>query len=243
MSDQRRVILAIDPDSHLLALYLDGALVWDFGPYDPCHGPLGTSTGLDDALEALFEGLGVGFATLHCRPVSTKTWTDYGWEHDAEWPQRLGDATLVVEPEFEPVDVPGAAAVAGHLDGRRPDPDGRRSPHADPEAMSNDDVREATDKVAREALLNAVVKRIAQSAAGLLLDIMEESRLTSKGARALYAAGWRICPACRFVTIAPGRDLCRGCAPEEESRDHPGPIPADDHAPSPGASGTGHDAP
>lgn len=102
------VVLAVDPDSHLLALYLDGTLVWDFGPHDPCHGPLGGPTYLDDALEALFERMGADFETRSCHPVATKTWTDSGWEWDAEWPQRLEDAV----PASEAFDMLGAEEVA-----------------------------------------------------------------------------------------------------------------------------------
>jgi hypothetical protein len=98
-----KLVVVRDPDSGLGAFYVNGELAWDFGPNDPFAGSLGLSTGLEDALEEIAALLGFEYEYESRHPVSFKSWTDYGWEWDAEWPQKLEDA-----PEAEVVFYDGA---------------------------------------------------------------------------------------------------------------------------------------
>ncbi len=96
------MVFAIDPDSGLAALYVNGSLVWDFGPNDPFRGALGLPNGWGDALPEIAEALGVDYDTESRHPVAHKMWTDYGWEWDSEWPQQLADAPIANDPVEEP---------------------------------------------------------------------------------------------------------------------------------------------
>jgi hypothetical protein len=96
-----KLVAAIDPDSGLCAFYVNGVLVWDFGPNDPFFGPLGIDTTLVGALEALAEPLGFEYESESRHPLSRKYWTDYGWEWDSEWPEKLDDAPKAAEVVYD----------------------------------------------------------------------------------------------------------------------------------------------
>jgi hypothetical protein len=88
-----RVTLASD-DNGFQALYLDGRLIGGFGD-NLTRNPDRSYEPTVDILANLFdqpEFDGFEFIEESRYQKSFKTWTDYGWEWDAEWPERLEDA-------------------------------------------------------------------------------------------------------------------------------------------------------
>ena len=97
-----RITLATETGCHFQALYLDDRLIGDFGDnlstnQDTSYEPV------SDILERLFaqpEFDGFDFVQEWRYQKGFKTWTDYGWEYDAEWPASLSETALVPPEEY-----------------------------------------------------------------------------------------------------------------------------------------------
>jgi len=94
---KHRITLATETGCNFQAIYLDGRLIGDFG--DNLGRDQDTSFEPTlDILENLFsqpEFADFEFVEEWRYQKGTKSWTDYGWEYDAEWPHDLNEAPLI----------------------------------------------------------------------------------------------------------------------------------------------------
>lgn len=97
-----RITLATETGCHFQALYLDDRLIGDFGD-NLSRGQDTSYEPVSDILENLFaqpEFDGFEFFQEWRYQKGFKTWTDYGWEYDAEWPEKLSETALIPPEEY-----------------------------------------------------------------------------------------------------------------------------------------------
>jgi hypothetical protein len=96
-----KITLATEPEGHFQALYLDGRLIGNLG--DIASRNYLEFEPLSDILNNLFsqpEFDGFEFQEEYRYQVGFKTWTDYGWEWDAEWPALLSETGEVPKERY-----------------------------------------------------------------------------------------------------------------------------------------------